>query len=368
MFSASSVYEPRLEEIKRIITSNFRVRDLYYDAGVLTFDIEDTWIKERFKEAALMMRELGYLPTAKKTEQGVQIKVYPYSRPKKGSMRIPILMMTATIATVGADGYLRSSSPIYKLLQIQYGISEIIIQSLLFTIAIFSIVFIHEMGHKISAWIDKISASPPYFIPGLPGFIPTFGAVIFQRDPLVNRDDMFDIGVSGPVAGFMVGVLVTFLAFQTAVWIPAEQYLTVISSAVEEGAVFYSPPLIFHLIRMLYGNPDSVPFFMSVGFAAWLGMVVTALNLLPIWQLDGGRIFRSFLSRRQHIIASYIALGILAITGYFFMALLIILLMHRAPDIAPLDEVSPLSRGRKLAMIGVIAMLILSYVPLTRVA
>ena len=221
------------------------------------------------------------------------------------------------------------------------------------------------MGHKISAWMDKVSASPPYFIPGVPGFIPTFGAVIFQRDPLVNRDDMFDIGVSGPVAGFVVGVAVVFIAFQTATWIPVQEYARLVAEAQQRGAVFYSPPLIFYLIRMLYGNPELVPFFMSVGFAAWLGMVVTALNLLPIWQLDGGRIFRSFLTRRQHQVASYASIAILILTGYFFMAILLLLLLHRAPDVVPLDEVSPLSRWRKVSMIGVLAMLVLSYVPLT---
>jgi membrane-associated protease RseP (regulator of RpoE activity) len=105
---------------------------------------------------------------------------------------------------------------------------------------------------------------------------------------------------------------------------------------------------------------------MTIGFAAWLGMVVTALNLLPIWQLDGGRIFRSFLTRRQHIIASYVSIAFLVISGYYFMAIMILLLMSRSVDIAPLDEVSPLSRGRKLSILGVLAMLILSFVPISR--
>jgi membrane-associated protease RseP (regulator of RpoE activity) len=109
-----------------------------------------------------------------------------------------------------------------------------------------------------------------------------------------------------------------------------------------------------------------VPFFMPVGFAAWLGMVVTALNLMPIWQLDGGRIFRSFLTRRQHMIASYLALGVLVLSGYYFMALLLILMMGRSVDIVPLDDVSPLSRWRKVSLLGLAAILMLSFVPLTR--
>ncbi len=360
------MYEPRLSAIKEMIESRFNVLDIYYDAGVLTFEISDRWIKERFKECVLALKEIGYIATAKRSPYGtVLIKVYPYPRPRKSSFKIPIILMVATIVTVAIDGFLRSSSELYKVVNAAYGFQQVLTQSLIFTISLFSIIFIHEMGHKISAWIDKVSASPPYFIPGLPGFIPTFGAVIFQKDPLVNRDDMFDIGVSGPIAGFIVAVAVTFVAFETAYWIPLEQYNQVLTEALGKGAVFYNPPLIFYLVRSLYGNVDAIPFFTSVGFAAWLGMVVTALNLLPIWQLDGGRIFRSFLTRRQHQIASYVSIAILILTGYIFMALLILILMSRTPDIVPLDEVSPLSKARKISIVGILAMLVLSYVPLT---
>jgi len=360
------VYEPRLGVIKELVEKRFNVLNIYYDAGILTFEISDDWIKERFKECILELKKIGYIATAKRSSYGtVLIKVYPYTPPQKSSFKIPVVLVIVTVLTVAVDGFLRSSSELYKVVNVEYGLQQILTQSIIFTISLFSIIFVHEMGHKVSAWIDKVSASPPYFIPGLPGFIPTFGAVIFQKDPLVNRDDMFDIGVSGPIAGFIVAVAVTFVAFETAYWIPLEEYNNVIVEAFEKGAVFYNPPLIFYLVRSLYGNFDTVPFFTSVGFAAWLGMVVTALNLLPIWQLDGGRIFRSFLTRRQHQIASYVSIAILILTGYIFMALLVIMLMSRAPDIVPLDEVSPLSKTRKISIAGILAMLVLSYVPLT---
>jgi Zn-dependent protease len=360
-----SGYTEQLEQIKTVVARNFTVTDVYYEAGILTFNIFEKSIKERFKECVKQLKAIGLIATARMEGGQVKIRVYPYVRAPVNRYRLPIILAAASFVTVAADGYLRSTASLFHLLPIPYGVNEMLSNAALFSIALFSIIFIHEMGHKVSARIDGISTSPPYFIPGLPGFLPTLGAVIFQKDPLTNRDDMFDIGVSGPVAGFIVCVAVTLAAFQTAVWIPVDQYLDILRAVEAEGTVL-QPPLLFTLVRMLYGRPDEAPFFMTIGFAAWLGMVVTALNLLPIWQLDGGRIFRSFLTRRQHIIASYVSIAFLVISGYYFMAIMILLLMSRSVDIAPLDEVSPLSRGRKLSILGVLAMLILSFVPISR--
>ena len=240
-----------------------------------------------------------------------------------------------------------------------------LIEGLLFTISLIAIIGIHELGHKISAKIDGIESSPPYFIPGIPFMLPTFGAIIFQKSPVVNRDDMFDIGFSGPIAGFLVSIGVAILSFLRGTWVPIDEFRSVIEQAEKAGGVPLPSPLLFYLIRPLFGHPDKLPLTSpALSFAAWLGLLVTALNLFPVWQLDGGRIFRSILSPRQHRIASYISIAVLAFTGYFFFALLLLLLMPRVPDIPPLDQVSPLSRSRKLMFIAVFAMLVLSFVPM----
>lgn len=358
-------YTEKLDEVKMVVSRNFNVLDVYYDAGVLTFTISDSWIKERFKECVRQLKSIGMISSAKRENGQIRIRVYPYKTTHVNRFRLPIILAIVTLITVAADGYLRSTAPIFRLLPISYGFGDMLYNAALFALGLFAIIFIHEMGHKTSAYIDGLSTTPPYFIPGLPGFIPTLGAVIFQRDPPTNRDDIFDIGVSGPLAGFLVCVAVTFVAFQTAVWVPVEQYLSIMRAVEVEGMVL-EPPLLFRLVRILYGRPDEAPFFMTVGFAAWLGLVVTALNLFPIWQLDGGRIFGSFLSRRQHLAASYASIAVLVVSGYYFMAILILLLMSRRIDITPLDEVSPLSRGRKLSVVGVLALLVLSFVPVSR--
>ncbi len=355
-----------VDAVKTVVGNNFTVTNVYYEAGILTFEVGEAVIKERFKRCLRQLKNLGYIATARKENGVVKLRVFPYLKPSKNDIKVPLILGLVTVVTVSFDGFLRSSNRLYSIVTPGYGLDDVFLNGLYFSAALLAIIFIHEMGHKLSARVDGVTASNPYFIPGFPGIIPTLGAVIFQKEPLANRDDMFDIGVSGPIAGFITAVVVTFVAFETAVWIPADQYRVILETAAREGTVV-EVPVIFSFIRLLYGRADQVPFFMSVGFAAWLGMVVTALNLMPIWQLDGGRIFRSFLTKRQHTIASYAALAVLVFTGYYFMALLLILMMGRSVDVAPLDEVSPLSRWRKVSIVGLIAMLILSYVPLNRI-
>ena len=365
-------YGEELERIKEAVGKYFTIEDIFLEAGVLTFTVSETEIKERFKNLHRELYPMRFVPTAKLENGKVKIRVFRYKEVTPSIMKIkilPIILLAATIGTIGADGFLRVTSPVYKVIyRMIFGrISFIdqLIEGLLFTISLIAIIGIHELGHKISAKIDGIESSPPYFIPGIPFMLPTFGAIIFQKSPVVNRDDMFDIGFSGPIAGFLISIGVAILSFLRGTWVPIDEFRSVIEQAEKAGGVPLPSPLLFYLIRPLFGHPDKLPLTSpALSFAAWLGLLVTALNLFPVWQLDGGRIFRSILSPRQHRIASYISIAVLAFTGYFFFALLLLLLMPRVPDIPPLDQVSPLSRSRKLMFIAVFAMLVLSFVPM----
>ena len=368
-------YGEELERIKEIVGSYFTVEDVFLEAGVLTFTVSEIEIKRRFKKLYQELHPMKLIPTAKLEDGKVRIKVFKYKEATIPMLKIkilPIILFAATVGTVSADGYFRITSPVYEIIYRaifgRIGFLDQLIEGMLFTFSLMAIIGIHELGHKISAKIDGIESSPPYFIPGIPGIpfaLPTFGAIIFQKSPMVNRDDMFDIGFSGPLAGFLVSVGVAILAFYRGTWLSLEEFKLVISQVQEEGGLPLPSPIIFSLLRSLFGHPDKLPLVSpALGFVAWLGFIVTALNLFPIWQLDGGRIFRSILSPRQHRIAGYLSIAFLAFMGYFFFALLLLFLMPRIPDVPPLDQVSPLSRGRKLMFIVVFAMLILSFVPM----
>jgi Zn-dependent protease len=357
-----------LEEIKRAFSGHFTVEDVFYEAGFLTFLVAEKDIKDRFRGLYRDLKRLGYIPAARLRDGRITIRVFKYYEPTFGWMRyrtLPIILFVATLAAIFADGFLRASAPGYEILLGERGLLDKLLEAALFTVFLMLIIGLHELGHIISAKKSGMEATFPYFIPGIPGMIPTFGAVIFQKEPIINRDDMFDLGMSGPVMSFILSVLVAFFVVKAqTIWLTEAEYLKVVEEIRRLGGGFLPAPLIMELMMFLFAVPGRVPLITgTAGFAAWLGFLVTALNLLPIWQLDGSKIFRSLLTPRQHKIASYISLAFLAIMGYFFIAILFLLLMFRMPDIPPLDDVSPLSRERKLLFIAVLLMVALSFVP-----
>ncbi len=353
MMFAPDVYGDKLEMINSIIRTHLPVREAVYIEGVLTFKIMTREIKESFKTIYLELSRIGFVPVAQEAEGEVMLKVYPYKAPPRSRSRWPLILFIATVFTVFIDGVIRSGG----LGSFPYGRG--FWESIAYTVGVLSIIGIHELGHKISARQDKIDSSLPYFIPGIPGVMPTFGAIIFQRGPIRNRDDLFDLGVSGPIAGFLASLLVMVFAFQQAEWVER----SVVEDMVRRGLVSYLPsPLIFNLANSIFSTGNLVPIFPAVGFAAWLGMVVTSLNLLPVWQLDGGRIFRSLTGFKHYRILSFISVGILFLTGYYYLSLLLLFFLMTPIDFAPLDTVSPLSRFRKISFIGIILMVLVTFV------
>lgn len=359
MVLGPETYYEKLEEIKTKVTIKFNVREISFQEGVLTFELADGDIKKAFKELYKELSSIGYIPTAYKTDTGIKLMVFPQPKISSQRSRIPLILLLITLATIFIDGYIRTTGPQALLNTSPPTLDKVLRDVSLYTVAIIGIIGIHELGHKLSAKADGVDSSMPYFIPGVPGLMPTFGAVIFQKGPIVNKDDLFDIGVSGPVTGFLVSIAVLTIAFNEATWISIEEATKLISS--KEVGVLPSP-LIFELFNKILGKPGQVPIFPLIGFAAWLGMVITSLNLLPIWQLDGGRIFRSITGPKIHGVLSYATIGFLILTGYIPLALLLLLFMRNPSDFAPLDNVSSLSTWRKISVAGIVAMIILTFV------
>ena len=189
----------------------------------------------------------------------------------------------------------------------------------------------HEMGHKLLADKHDVDATYPYFIPGLPFpyGIGTFGALIRQKALPPNKDALFDIGFTGPVAGFIIAAIVTIIGIQLSTGVPPDLPL----------------PLLFQFIVMLFppSGAGEIIQLHPVAFAGWVGMIVTMLNLVPSGMFDGGHVARSVLSDRAHQIISYAGIALLAIIGWWTMAILAIFFSAtRHPG--PLDDVSKLTR------------------------
>ena len=228
-----------------------------------------------------------------------------------------------------------------------------------FSFTLLSILIVHEMGHYFVSKKHGIRTSLPFFIPIppiLPGFnIGTFGALISSHDPMPNKKALFDVGISGPIAGFVIAVPITILGLLTSNLVKI--------STVAEGEIILGSSFLFELLSTLFISiPEGYVLTLNpIAFAGWIGLLITAINLLPAGQLDGGHIFRSILGDKQKY-AGYIAVFVMIFTGWVFFAIIIIFLigMNHPP---PLNDEGSLDKKRKVLFIVAVSILILCYIP-----
>jgi len=221
-------------------------------------------------------------------------------------------------------------------------------------LALVPILMAHEMGHYLACRFYRVQATLPFFIP-LPvpelSLVGTAGAFIRIRSPIPHRHALFDIGIAGPLAGFLVCLPVLGLGMMEAQLQPV----------AEVQGIFLGEPLLFQwATRLVWGEmPPGVALSLGpIGLAAWFGLLVTALNLSPIGQLDGGHISYALLRERAYRI-SQIGSWVCVLLVYFgpswlVWALLVRVLGRKHPP--TFDDNVPLGRGRVL--LGVVALLV----------
>ncbi|MBN1886606.1 MAG: site-2 protease family protein [Thermoflexales bacterium] len=242
-----------------------------------------------------------------------------------------------------------------------------------FSFTLMAILGTHEMGHYVVGRRHKAAVSLPYFVP-IPIGMGTLGAVIVQRAPFENRQVLFDLGIAGPLAGLVVAVPLLVLGLASSPVVPYQ---------AGEGFFFEGNSLFYLAIKYLvhgrllpYGGLDVQ--INSMTFAAWLGLLVTFLNLLPIGQLDGGHVLYALLGRRAWPIATALSQLLLLVGGLgwagqflnipwlaqnFWSGWLIwgVLTMWMRPQHPPpLDDSVPLGPGRTwLGLLAVIVFFLL---------
>lgn len=226
-----------------------------------------------------------------------------------------------------------------------------------------TILLVHEMGHYLAARRRYLDVTPPYFIPAPPPIITgTFGAFIKIRSPITDRRVLVEVGAWGPVAGGLVALpllaLGMFLSSASPGPPPPTTSLSFGSSLIVE---------LFCLIRFGDISQNLVVSLHPTAMAAWFGLFVTAMNLLPIGQLDGGHVAYALFGPRLGGLISKVAfvllipLGIAMWPGWLVFGVLTFFLGIRHPP--PLDPVTPLDRkGRLLGWVAVI-LFVLTFVP-----
>jgi len=350
--------KPIDDSIHAMVAQRFVIKTYYIsDNNTYEFYIEDS--KNLKKDFVSLVREIdsiGYHAMLSRSEHddSLLLLIIPKSQPtRRFKAWMPIALFAATVAVVLYDGLLRSSNGIIGSLYDPWGMA------VLYTLSLLGILGIHELGHIVASKIHMIKATWPFFIPGIPGFfVPTFGAVIFSRAPMINRDILFDIGVAGPIAGLVVTIIVSYYGAILSPLINEEQANEMLRNS---QLIPLQPSALMILTFEITGKavPGTVPILSPVAYAAWIGFLITFLNLLPAWQLDGGHIARATLGYKWQKRLTLVSIVILAALGYIFMALFIMLMSTRTQDVRPLDDVSPLSKGRKLifAIVMVLAVL-----------
>jgi membrane-associated protease RseP (regulator of RpoE activity) len=220
--------------------------------------------------------------------------------------------------------------------------------------SLMSILLAHEMGHYVACRVYGIDATLPFFIPApvINPLVGTFGAVIRIKSPFPNRRALFDVGIAGPLAGFAVCLPVLVLAMLEA---------RVVPTATAHGMPLGDPLLFSWAFEMLRGAPPANHTILigPVGQAAWFGLLVTGLNLLPVGQLDGGHAIYALFRQRAHFIARaawWTSVGLIVFGGpsWILWAILVRLLGLRHPP--TLNDAVPIGRGRMI--VGVIALLV----------
>ncbi len=343
--------EPTQEEVISLVSSVFEIKSVNQNIDALQFEIELEGFKPKFVKLAQSLESRNLVARLEKLEGKVFLLVGRFHPPKLRRIWIPRLLFAATIAIVMVDGYYRTveANSIVR-------IGDPLEIAALYTASLIGILGIHELGHIIASKWHKLKTSWPYFIPGIPVIgIPTFGALIMSRSFMINRDTLFDIGISGPIAGLIVAVIVSTYGAYLSPMISEEQAQPLFSKS---ELVEIHPSIIMSGTLVIAGKAvEGMEVIMSpVLYAAWLGFLITFLNLLPAWQLDGGHIARATLGRKWHKITTYAGIGTLAILGYWIMALFVLSFSMRSPDVRPLDDISPLSSKRKKLFVLVIVL------------
>ncbi len=353
--------DPSQEDIISLVNSIFQVSDYNKTEFSLEFKIEDIDFKSKFEGLARKLEDMSYVCKLEKMEErGLHVIIQKFS-PKKqrkwmSTAWTPRILFAIVISFVMIDGYYRTSGT-NSIVEI----GDPLEMAGVYTLSLLGILGVHELGHIIAAKIHGLKTTWPYFIPGLPIIgIPTFGAFIQSKGLTINREILFDVAIAGPIAGLAIAVIVSMYGAYTAPVLDSE----IAAGLFEESRLIewnQGEPLLMTASLALFGKGGAghEVIMTPVMFAAWIGFLITFLNLLPAWQLDGGHMARTLLGAKLHKYATYGSMAILVLLNYWLMALLILFMSSRNPGATPLDDVSPLSKNRKLAYLGIIILAIL---------
>lgn len=349
--------DEEVETLRTAVARHFAVYGTVVTPLALTFQVTPPAgpFDAAFDEVRKELVPKNYIPTI--TQERGELLVHVQRRPPQRftTVRVNLVMLVVTVvATIlfgGAWNWSEYTGESWL------SASSIFWGTVFFSIPLLAILGFHEMGHYVVAKRYHVQASLPFFLPSVPP-LGTFGAFISMRDPLPNRRALLDIGASGPLVGFAIAIPVTLAGLFLSALTPKP----VLPVAGE--FTFIQPSAFYAFLNLFFPIPQNYALH-PLAFAGWVGLFVTAINLLPAGQLDGGHIARALLGDRQHYVSWAAILLLFGMSfwyaGWMIFGFLILMLGVRHPP--PLNDLSRLDAGRKLIGIAAVTILLVTFVP-----
>ncbi|MEO0293094.1 MAG: site-2 protease family protein [candidate division WOR-3 bacterium] len=307
--------------------------------------------EEALKYIKEKVKLLDFFVSFRRKGEGISLTFIPLPEKKERKDWINFLLLIMTFITTLIAGALQLEvnpfSPIFN-----------IIKGIPFSLSIMLIIGSHELGHYLLARKNNVDASLPYFIPA-PHLIGTFGAIIKMRSPIKDRNSLIEIGAGGPIIGFIVSTIVLLIGLHLSEPVSISDY---------KGGLTLGDSILIKLFTRIYFHtlPEGKDISLHpIAFAGWIGYFITALNLLPVGQLDGGHILYALINEKSKIVG-WIVFGIAILLSFFWIgwivwAILFLVIGFKHPS--PLDTISPLSKKHKIIALISFLILILTFVP-----
>ncbi len=292
-----------------------------------------------------------YLHTTEIDDGMVRAVLIPRPKTKKSNPWINIVLFVLTLASTLAVGAMQEGVNIFAQPWLIY-------KGLAFSLSIMFILLVHEMGHYFASKLHNVEATLPYFIP-FPSLIGTMGAVIRIKSPIPTRKALMDIGAAGPIAGMLVALPLTFVGLKLSQVVPTQG----LAGSFQLGSSLLYQFLSWLALGKLPPGHDVV--LHPIAFAGWIGFFITALNLLPIGQLDGGHVAYAMLGRKHKYVA-WAMWGLLIVGGIFWAgwwlwAVLVLVFGIKHPP--PLAATVQLDAKRKIIGWVCLALFVLTVMP-----
>jgi membrane-associated protease RseP (regulator of RpoE activity) len=350
----------RVDDVLQIDQRQLRGNGLAYRGRLL---VEPARARELLQAR---LRPLGLTPFLKADGGEVVLQALPLvERATRQRASINLVLFVLTCLSTLLAGAFYSGSPTFDAFRSTL-MGTLFLSGIPFAATLLIILGVHEFGHYFTARHYRASVSLPYFIPAPPPLFlfGTLGALIHMRSPARDRNSLFDIAAAGPLAGLFVAIPALVLGLE---------WSSVIPTPAGEQVVFGQSLLMRWLVQARFGPlPDGMMLYTHpMADAAWAGFFVTALNLFPVGQLDGGRIAYALFGRHHRqvgmiTVAATLLLGLItwSVNWFVWSALVVFLIgFHHSP---PLDDVTPLSPGRRTvgALCLVLFVLLIPPVPI----